>query len=142
MDIDDELIGESLANAHSFECNSLAGMEVEKFLGFYDADDRNGMSMIALKLKEKELWQRFFLDAAIGFWEEWDEFNTFCDWEDVKPIDLAKQYSLHHQTVKSIICSGSYDIFSSIAFEIGETILNFKYLNTSDIESKTILEKI
>jgi len=61
-----ELIGQRLANAHSFQCDSLAGMEVEKFLGFYGGDDHNGMSMIALKLKEKRIVAAIFLDAAIG----------------------------------------------------------------------------
>lgn len=142
FDIDDELPGERLANAHSFQCDSLARMQVEKFVGFYDGDEPNGMSMVAMKLKGKELWQRFFLDAAIGFWEEWDEFNTFVDWEDIKPIDLAKHYSLVNQSIKNIICDGSHEVFSSIMFEIGETRLQLKYMDTTDIESETILEKI
>lgn len=139
---DDEVIGERLANSHSFQCESLAGMQVEKFVGFYDGDKPNGISMLALKLKGRELWQRFFLDAGIGFWEEWDEINTFCDWDDIKPVDLVKQYSLFNQPVKLISCKGSFDIFSYIIFEIGDTKLRFGFADTTDIESETILEKI
>lgn len=140
--MDNERIGGRLANAHSFQCSNLVGMHVEKLIGFYEGDEPNGMSMVVLKLKEQTLWQRFFLDVGIGFWEEWDEFNTFCDWEDVKPVDLAKHYSLLGQTVRNISCNGSYEDFSSITFEIGEVKLNFKFLDTTDIESETVLEKI
>ncbi len=135
------MVGERLINDHNFECDNLEGMEVEHFLGFYEGNIPNGMNILMLKLKEKELWQRFFLDAGIGFWEEWDEDGTFCDYENMPPLDLAKKYSITNKPIRKIMCNGSYEVFSYIIFEIGEIRLKLSFLDTNDIDSETIIEK-
>jgi hypothetical protein len=141
-DMNKGLTGGRLANAHSFQCDSIAGMEVERFVGFHDGDEPNGITLLAIKLKGKKLWQCFFLDAGLGFWQEQDEFNTFVDWEDSQSIDLAKCYSLTNQSIKNITCNGSGEVFSSIIFEIGNNKLLLKYMDTTDIDSETFLEKV
>lgn len=128
-----------LANAHSFQCDSLAGLEVEHVVGLYDGRDPNAIEILVIKLKGKELWQVFFLDAGLGFWEE---VNSIIDWENARSVDLAKTYSLTNQAIKSISCTGSNKVFSSIIFEIGNTKFQLKYEDALDIDSQTLLIKI
>jgi hypothetical protein len=87
------MLGSRLINDRSFVCDSLRGMTIQKFLAYHEADNVEEITMIFLKLEEKELWQRFFLDASFGFWEEWDEEGSFDGFEDDHFIDLSRNIS-------------------------------------------------
>jgi len=136
------MVGDRLINDHNFECPSLIGMTVESLIGFYEGKVENGIDMLILKLKELELYQRFFLDAAIGFWEENDFESVNSDYEDAKKIDLAEKYSLFGTKVVSIVCHGSVEEFSSLVFDIGTVKLHFHYLDRKNMDSETVLEKL
>jgi len=86
--------GQRLKNDFSFSCASLAGKTIEFFVVYFSEYSENDILMIVLKLKEKDLYQRFFLDAGIGFWEEWNEEEALFDLEDCKTIDLGVRLGL------------------------------------------------
>ena len=134
--------GERLVNDHNFECTNLQELEVEQIFGFFEEDSSHSINMIILKLKEKELWQRLFLDAGLGFWEEWDEESTFLDYDEDPFIDLAEKYSLKGQLIKKIQCKGSYNELSFMVFKIGSCKLKYEFVDKSDCESETILTKL
>ena len=129
--------GKRLKNEHSFTCLNLTGMMVESIIGFNESHHKNGVDMIIMKFKEHNLHQRFFLDAGIGFWEEWSENDALNDYEDVEKIDLAKKYSLKNKRVSNIECHGSIGILSSFVFEFENTKLKLHYINKQDSESDT-----
>ncbi|WP_394393214.1 hypothetical protein [Shewanella woodyi] len=88
------MTGERITNDHSFNCEILSNNTVEYFSVFYTNKNKNDVLMLVLKLKEKALYQRFFLDAALGFWEEWDEEDTLYDLDDLERVDLANELNL------------------------------------------------
>ena len=98
--------------------------------------------MLILKLQESELYQRFFLDAALGFWEEWNEEDTYYDLGDLEPVELGKELDLEGKTVSSINCRGSFDEFSSFEFTFEEIRLLLKFSDNNDIESDVVLERL
>jgi len=117
-------------------------MKVERFMGYHEEGDPNSIVMIVLKLAEKGLWQRFFLDLAIGFWEEWDEEGATEDFEGEPFIDLAGKYSLVGSVVTKIECKGSHEEFSSIEFKFGNVELDLRCKNQSDYESGSMLVQL
>jgi hypothetical protein len=134
--------GERITNDHSFECEVLSNNTVEYFSAFYTDESKNDVLMLVLKLKETALYQRFFLDAALGFWEEWDEEDTFYDLDDLERVDLANELNLLGEKVSSIVCKGSFEEFSSIEFVFEEVKLLLKFSDNNDIESDIVLERL
>lgn len=136
------MTGRRLVNGHSFNCSSLKDMTVEKFFAFYEEGNSDNIYMIILKLQEKELWQRFFLDAGLGFWEEWNEESVMEDFEGDPMVDLAEIYKIAGNSLQSITCTGCYEELSQMDFRIGEAHLNFRFKDQKDCESDTILTRL
>ena len=136
------MVGDRLVNEHKFECPSLVGKTVESCIGYSESEVENEVDIVILKVKELELYQRFFLDAAIGFWEEYDFESAIEDFEDLNKIDIADQYSLVGKRISSIICTGAVDAISSFIFDIDGIILRYRLSDENDIDSETVLEKL
>ncbi|QKI89051.1 hypothetical protein [Thiomicrorhabdus xiamenensis] len=136
------MTGKRITNDHSFDCEVLANNTVEYFSAFYTDQSRSDVLMLVLKLKEIALYQRFFLDAALGFWEEWDEEDNFYDLEDLEHVDLANELNLLGKKVLSIACKGSFEEFSSIEFVFEGVNLLLKFSDHNDIESDIVLERL
>ena len=136
------MTGSRLVNDHSFNCETLNGMRVERFFAFYEEGNLENIYMIVLKLQEKELWQRFFLDAGIGFWEEGSEESLIQDFEDDPIIEFDETYKITGKLLHSIICTGSYDKLSQMDFRLGEVHLNFQFKDQMDCESDIILTRL
>ena len=134
--------GERLVNDSAFICHDLSGLTVEAFYGIYSIEDSSELILVLIKLREKKLWQRFFLDAFIGFWEEWEEAVISEDLEDDLVIDLGEQHDLLGSQVNSIVCTGDADqlIPSVIWFNIGETILKMSFIDNDGEEPGSKLE--
>jgi len=136
------MTGSRLVNDHSFTCDSLKGMIVERLFAFYEEDNSDNIYMIVLKLQEKELWQRFFLDAGLGFWEEWNEEFVMEDFEGDPKVDLAEIHKISGSSLKSITCTGSYEELSQMDFRLGDVHLNFRFKDQKDCESDTIITRL
>jgi hypothetical protein len=134
--------GDRIINAHCFECENIQGTELESLVGFYDGQDPYGMDIILLKLKGVELWQRFFLDAGIGFWENYDQVSAFEDYEDLIPINIADKYSLKGLCLQHISCIGNNKELSIISFKVGKSNFILMHKDTKNIESETIFKKL
>ncbi|MFC3195772.1 hypothetical protein ACFODZ_16065 [Marinicella sediminis] len=134
--------GDRLVNDSAFNCHVLSGLTVEAFYGIYSSDDPAELILVLLKLKEKKLWQRFFLDAFIGFWEEWEQAVIAEDLEDDLVIDLGEQHDVLGCQVNSIECTGDADqlIPSAIWFDIGKTILKMSFIDDDGEEFGSKLE--
>ena len=97
--------------------------------------------MLILKLKEVELYQRFFLDAGLGIWEEWDEEATFLDLEDLEKLDLMEEHDLRGKVVVSICCHGSYEDMSFLEFTFEDQRLFLRPSTFSDLDFESLLVK-
>ena len=134
--------GKRLINDFSFECTDLVGMHVEAFFGFYEAGSPHCIDMIIFKLREQDLWQRLFLDAGCGFWEEWEKEVAFGDYEDEPLIDFGAERKLNGQLVKRIACLGVEGENSSVIMAIGEQKFLFGYTDKYDMDSNTTFTQI
>ncbi len=134
--------GQRITNDHCFKCDCLSNKTVEYFSAFYSEESGNDVLMVVLKLKEVDLYQRFFLDAALGFWEEWNSEDTFYDLDGLRCIDLLKENDLLNKKVSSIICTGSFEGFSSITFKFEQVNLLLKFSESNDFESDVVLIKL
>ncbi|THB81613.1 MAG: hypothetical protein D3926_01155 [Desulfobacteraceae bacterium] len=132
--------GQRLANGHQFTCPNLEGKTIECFKAYVDIEKKEHIIMVFLKLKGEKLWHRFFLDAGLGFWEEWDETSAFEGVENDSLIDLAEKYNVRRKIVSSITCRGSYHELSSMEFLLDDMILTYRYSYPGDSESPTIFE--
>lgn len=136
------MTGNRIANDHSFECSRIKGMVLEQLIGFYEGDEANGIDILLVKVKEIDLWQRYFLDAGLGFWEEYGQESAFEDYEDLTPINIANKYGLKNSVVQKISCIGSNEELSSVHIEIDNTKLVLRFKDSKNLESETILEKL
>ncbi len=98
--------------------------------------------MLVLKLQEKEFFQRFFLDAGTGFWEEWNEEDTFYDISDLEMLNLTEELKIEGKKVSSITCIGSIEELSTLNFIFEDVGIQVKYSNEKDIDSDVILENL
>lgn len=136
------MTGQRIANNHNFECEALSNKTIEYCSAFYTNKIKDDLVMLILKLEGITLYQRFFLDAGIGFWEEWSTADTFYDLGDLAHVNLAKELGLLGKKLCSIKCKGSFEVLSSIEFIFEKTILILKFSDNTDIESNVVLEKL
>jgi len=134
--------GQRLINDHSFVCPELSGKKIESMVGHYEGNQPNGIDMVVLKIEGKDLYQRFFLDAGMGFWEEWSKEEATEDYEECQGIDLSSKYFLSGKSIVTIDCKGSYEELSSITFEIENTKFIYQYADKNDLESETVLHQL
>jgi hypothetical protein len=136
------MIGDRIRNDQNFICHSLAGKTVESFKGYYEGDLINGTDFILIRVKGNDLYQRFFLDATIGFWEEWDEETALADLEDMHETDIGENYSLKNSKIRKIECEGNANTPSSIYFEFDNAKLCLENIDKDVIDSETVVNKL
>src|ERR1043166_2542348 len=49
-------------------------------------------------------WQRFFLDAGLGFWGEYEDAEVLSELEDPPPIDYGQRLGLLGRVLGSVRC--------------------------------------
>lgn len=88
----------------AFEVTDLRGRTVESLLGSTSLPDRDDCpEMMFLKVRGRP-WQRFFLDAGIGFWEEWSEADAFRDYEDLRTVDYGARFQVLGDRILRVSC--------------------------------------
>ena len=96
-----------------FSVADVAGRVLEKLLGiFYDLEEEGGTSgrPDCFLLKVRGLpWQRFFFDAGIVFWGEYELEELEEDLES-RSIDYVQTYLLDGRTVESAVCEDREDL--------------------------------
>ena len=88
----------------SFEVVELRNRKLEQLVGYTcEVRDKSSEAMF-LKVPGKH-WQRFFLDAGLGFWEEWSEGEVFQDYEGLRRIDYGSMFGLAGELIEEAICT-------------------------------------
>ena len=79
-------------------------------------------------------WQRYFLDAYIGFWESTGKFVDECEEGHDRMVDYGAIYKLHNKKIRSAKCvNGEIDL---IIEGVGSLILKLVNPSTDDTSSK------
>ena len=130
--------GQRLGQDWSFSCDALTGKTVESIIAYYW---EGGVFMIVIKLREDELYQRFFLDAGLGFWEEWSKEDALSDLEDCRARNFAEELNLTNKKVDKIECVDTGDL-AHFEFSIGGYTFKLKFSNPSIMDSTNVLEAI
>lgn len=89
----------------TFEVAELRGRTLERLLGATSrpaGDDRPEMMFLRA---DGGPWQRFFLDAGIGFWEEWSEADAFRDYADLRRVDYGARFRVIGERILRVSCS-------------------------------------
>lgn len=126
MNADPEPRGRMFQSA-DFSVEDVAGRQLEGLRGVLDDDEERDAEPCSDVLDEGPFcflfrvaglpWQRFFFDAGVGFWEEWDEQTL--DGELASPsVDYARLHDLSGRIVRGAVC-GDRDDTPGLCFSIG-----------------------
>lgn len=63
--------------------------------------------VIYIKVETRN-WHQYFLDAGIGFWENWDEFDNLEEDTNFKYIDVTEQLNLRKKEISKIYCKSDH----------------------------------
>lgn len=122
---------------YRFEVDYLRGYKVEECIGLLLEDENMSPTLIALKLTDLP-WQVFFLDAAIGFWEQrLDEANIF---EDYEQVDYATLFNLRGAEILSITCRPIEEgLTTRFYLQFRHGTLVWRYIDENDMDSKQLV---
>ena len=127
-------------NDNSFEADELCGKSIAQIVAYRDPDEPpDCVEVLGIRLTGSALWHRFFLDAGIGFWEEYSESDAFCDFEDLERVDVLEQWSLDRPRILEVTCVGDQRALSSLTWRLESGGLRLSYLDRDDCESPTAL---
>lgn len=83
-----------------FEFNEFNGLKIEKLLVCENPETKEPI-LIYIKVENRN-WHQFFLDAGIGFCENWDEIDIEDDSYDF--IDSTDKFNLKYKVINRIYC--------------------------------------
>jgi len=83
-----------------FEFNEFNGLKIEKLFVCENPETKEPI-LIYIKVENRN-WHQFFLDAGIGFWENWDEIDIEDD--SYNFIDSTDKFDLKHKVINRIYC--------------------------------------
>lgn len=122
---------------YRFEIDYLRGYKVEECIGLLLEDGDTSPVLITLKLTDLP-WQVFFLDAAIGFWEQ--HVDTTYTFDGDPEIDYATLFNLRGAEIISIICQPVEEGLTTrfyLTFPHGT--LSWRYSDEHDMDSKKLV---
>ncbi|MBW3518772.1 hypothetical protein [Flavobacterium sp. NKUCC04_CG] len=92
----------------NFVVSEFADAILEGLIGMEDQIDREPL-IVFVKIKDKN-WNRYFLNGAIGFWENWQETEvdqSEAHIDEVVYVDYMDKYALHDKTIKTVECKNA-----------------------------------
>ena len=79
------------------------GLKIERLIVCKNVETEDPI-LIYLKVKNRN-WHQYFLDAGIGFWENWDELDDIEDDDYFKYVDVTKKLKLNEKQISKIYCT-------------------------------------
>ncbi len=86
-----------------FDVAGFTGEKIEEILGVVDHSEADNHPMVINLRTENQPWQRYFLDAGIGFWENWGELVDKED-EDNRFVNYGEIFQLKRKVIQFIKC--------------------------------------
>jgi len=85
-----------------FVFDELNGLQIERLIICKNVEIQSPI-LIYLKVENKN-WHQYFLDAGIGFWENWDELDDIENDEHFDYIDSTEELKLNKKRILKIYC--------------------------------------
>ena len=102
-----------------FVFGELEGSTLERLLGHVDGE--TGAPLIVFLKTTGHMWQRFFLDAGLGFWGEYSEHDVAGELEEDAAIDYGHRFGVVGQCVGQARCEPGPRI--RVAISSGDFVL-------------------
>ena len=112
-----------------FEVEGFEKKKLEGLIGVLDREaSERGPILVYIKVEDNP-WQQFFLDAGIGFWENWGEIDI--DDPSFLYIDYANEFKIGYKAIYAAYCQNSS---IKIEFITNEKII-LRYVDPTDMDS-------
>jgi len=123
-----------LFHEETFEVTGLENRVVEQLLVYTDYPERDGAAEVVFLKPSARPWQKIFLDAGLGFWEEWEE-PVFEAYEDVPCVDYGARLGLIGARIVGAagVCDGPGG--SRIVIQLASGRLELRPTQPVDLES-------
>ena len=115
------------------------GLKVEQIIICEDSTEEP--VLVFLKVENRN-WHQYFLDAGIGFWENWDTLNDTKDDDEFSYIDSTDILELRGKIISKIHCRPDL-VNSKITIEFdGKEELILRCVNPEVFDSRCELIKL
>lgn len=119
-----------------FEVTELRGDIVEWLLGFTSQAEDDDLPEVMLLKPRHGHWQRFFLDAGVGFWEERTEGDAFEDCSELRRVDYGARFRVIGDRIRSVHCHPVTSGWASrIALELASGVLLLRLVDPANPDS-------
>lgn len=125
----------------SFVVAHLEGREVEALLGVVEGQDDLKPILMLLK-PEGRPWQKLFLDAGLGFWQQWPDLDLseYDDDGTYRRVDYMDLFSLHPATIREIECEPvGEDLASRILIRLTSGELELRPEDPAVLDSPSVV---
>jgi len=83
-----------------FEFDEFNGLKIERLI-VCEIPETNEPILVYIKMENKN-WHQYFLDAGIGFWENWDKIDI--DDDSYNFIDITDKLKVKNEIIIKINC--------------------------------------
>lgn len=125
----------------SFVVAHLQGCGVEALLGLVEGQDDLKPILMLLK-PEGRPWQKLFLDAGLGFWQEWPDLDLsdYGDDSTCRRVDYMDLFSLQSATIREIVCEPvGEDLASRILLRLSSGELELRPEDPAVLDSPSVV---
>lgn len=93
----------ALFQDNAFVYDACDGLVIEELLTFESIVDQD-IVLVYIKIQDHN-WQQYFLDAGIGFWQNYENINPWDEVdENYRLIDKALEFGVKYKKVQKIWC--------------------------------------
>ena len=122
-----------------FTFDEFNGLKVEQIIVCENSESEP--ILVYIKVENRN-WHQYFLDAGIGFWENWDDLIDVDDDGEFKHIDSTDKFKLRGKGISKVYCTkDSKNSKIVIEFSDKEKLI-LKCINPEILDSECELIKI
>lgn len=125
-----------IENNTEFQLGSLSNKRIEKLVAVSETNCLEDVDILCIKTTNDDLWNRVFLDAGCGFWEQMSELDLFYDFSDYYKIDLLKEFNLSSTMINSFVCTVNTLSEFNVNFDNSKLVFCYTDLNNSESLTK------
>ena len=129
-----------IENDSDFDMRECVGRAIESLVAYRcEGETPESVDVVGVLFHGAPYWHRFFLDAGIGFWEEWPAAQVFSDFDDCQRLDMTRRWPISGARVIDAVCESGSDSFSRFRWTLDRGQLSLGYRDETDEESGTVL---
>lgn len=129
-----------IQNGSVFEMRELEGRTISSLVAYRcGRETPEAVSVVGILLHGAPHWHRFFLDAGIGFWEEWPADEVFQDFDDCRRLDKTLKWPISGSRIIQAACELGPGSVSRFGWTLDNGKLFLSYSDETNDESETVL---